>query len=492
MSESGTGEPDIDYQTALAKFHADLNTLHVKSGIEPYRTLARKSEQAKRHKLSLSGIYGALNGTHLPTYELIIELVRLLDPDPEVGRQWGERHEELRELRDSARAATAHRKDATTQNAPTEADLRMERDNLKVEVNDLTAQRSALLLQIVELTSRAAAAEKLTEHLQRALYANWPPGGRKLGSADGAAASSVAFRPGGRRLAVGYGDGMLRSWDPDTAEYKWGHHANLHGGAVHCVAYCGSGDVLVAGSDDGLVELVDPETGNLLGVRLVRSGPPILAVAFSPRRKQPTKDWQYSLAVGDESGYVRVWHFSDQPGGDPDVVFPAGGPVRSLAFAPDHDALVVGTDHASVTVRGYAGSSVRGGPSMLEFTGQATVQSLCFGSGRGARLGSGSAVLAVADADGRVHLFVISTGEPFHGELREKHDAGFSIQSVAASPVSPLLAIGGKDGLILWEFHSRMPAPSMRGDVRSIAFRPDGKLMALGLADGSTQLHLVP
>lgn len=482
MSESGAGQLTAVFEAALAEFVADLRALYAAHAtITTFQRLQDRSQLTKGPVLSRAWTSEVFRGKYLPSEEHTLKFVRMLSGDQKVVELWRERCQQMKKLQGAKRAAERENPTVPGEAAAAELfDLRTQNDFLVARINGLNKQVEDLNHQLEERAKTATDAETLAADLQDALYKHWPPSGVRLEGTH--EVTSVAFHPDGRVLAAGHGDGHLWIWNADLGESIEGTVASRNS-PVHCVAYSDNGDVLVTGGDDGRVRLADPRDGAPRGAPLVRLADPVLALALSPRRRRWSPDWQYSLAVGDRSGAVRVWRFADVPRGDADFVFKAEGPVLSLAFVPARDALAVATEFGSVMVWGLDESATGDGAPV--FTGDATVRSLSFRPGTG--------VLAVGDAVGRVHLLALSANSPFSGAQRDRFDVGFPIRSIASCPVSPLLAIGGAEGLVLWEAKSGVSAgPPINGEVRSVAFRPDGRLIAMGMADGSTRLHTVP
>jgi hypothetical protein len=82
MSESGTGEPDVDYDTALVGYSAGLKALYDSSGLRYQMDLHRMSRKAGRCTLSPARISEVLTGKYLPPKEVATELVLLLTSSP--------------------------------------------------------------------------------------------------------------------------------------------------------------------------------------------------------------------------------------------------------------------------------------------------------------------------------------------------------------------------------------------------------------------------
>lgn len=487
MSGSDAGGPVADFEVARAEFATELRALY-----DAYGGLSVRKVQSllasRGHKVSISWISDALKGKYT-SEDHTIALVLLLTSkpetaDPEAENRWRRRCQNLERMQRTARAARRNNPPPPDDDIITElTELRTLRVRQDAQIKHLDNQVTDLIQQVEELSSRAVSEKERAINLQQAVYARWPSTGVRLEAPYGV--SSVAFSPDGRVLAAGYRNGLLRTWDPDSGE-RIDDAVASHDSPVRCVAYSDDGSVLVTGGRDGTVRLADPQTAQRLGEPLAMLKFSVLAVAFSPRRqhRQGLSGWQYSLAVGDREGTVRVWTFSDVPSGEAAFTFAVDGPVQALAFVPDCDALAVATEFGRVTVRRYGEFAAREEAVVFSHAEDAAVRSLTFASDNG--------VLVVGDAAGRVHLLTLAAGDPLRVEQRGKFDVGFEVQSVVSCPGSPLLAIAGARGVVLRESSAgASTGPSIDGEVRSVAFRPDGKLIAVGMADGSTQLHLV-
>jgi Anaphase-promoting complex subunit 4 WD40 domain len=497
MHENGAGEPTDDYDAAIVKFGAEMRALwdtynDAHGGRLSYKHLEAMSKRRPGDThLSPGWTADAFNGKILPSVDHLLTFVRLLASSSDTAeleaekKRFLERRQELKKLRAARNAArAAGRKDPPPPNEETDAELTELRTlSLRqgVQINELTNQVTDLNHQVEELSRTADDAKEQERQLRQALLGLWPRDGVPLKGPQGV--SSLAFHPDGRVLAAGYLSGLLRTWNPDSGQYIEDSVVS-HDRPVHCMAYTDDGKVLVTGGGDGTVRLADPRTGRPLGDPLVRLNHGVRAVAFGRCIQRWPGQREHLLAVGDQSGAVRVWSFSDVPRGDASFALTAGGPVQALAFVPNHDALAVATEFSRVTVHRHDGFTIRGDACVFGDIENAAVRTLSFGPAKD--------VMVVSDAVGWVHLLTLSAADPLRVEQRGKFSVGFPVHSVASCSGSPLLAFAGAVKVVLRELgSSASKESSISGQVRSIAFRPDGELIAVGMADGDTQLHSV-
>jgi WD40 repeat protein len=480
------GDSGAAYKLACAGFAAELKDLHITQGEPSLSKIVNKAAEAG-DELSLAGISEVFKGRRFPTLDYTIKLVRALTDAPQAEGDWKQRWQEVARLKP---ARSRHGQSDPASGTST-AELLAERQLLFDTVQHLE-------LRAEEAEARAEAATDLANRLQDALYRRWPVGGVVLAKAKAKARArsrgtgpvlSIAFHPNGRLLAAGYGDGMLRVWDADSMGVHGWAHAN-DTGPVHSVAFSPTGDILAVGSADGTVRLVLSGASQFSGDPLnfvvnppIAKGPPIRSVAFGPDNY---------LAAGDTRGTVRVWQC--YPDGESGVQsgwlyeHHFDRAVRSLAFMSHRKLLAAGTDKGHDSASTADLLDFDSGPGFYEkhdmkFSGS-PVQSVAF-----SRSGD---LLAIAEAR-MVHLKSLNAGQPSGSEPHTSITCDKDIQSLAFNPAADHLAIGSGRTCTLYRVRPgeirRERVIEVSAAVRSLAFCPEGMLLAVGRADEFVQLY---
>ncbi len=297
---------------------------------------------------------------------------------------------------------------------------------------------------------------------------------RRLPSAppSGVVATTLAFDPEGKALAIGDVNGLVRLWQieptspcvvlpaPNRSE-AWG------------VAFSPDGATLAVGYDDqigvgwGHVRLWDVAQSR---VRATLKGHTamVFTVAFAPDGK--------ALASSSWDGTVRIW---DPGSGDlRRELFGHEGPVRTLAYAQDGRILLTaGNDGVPRSWDAATGE--------LRMTWQ----------------DHGTMIARVAfDRDGR--RFATVAGKSTRIWARPAHDPPHlcedtcDVSSLAFSPDGTTLVTGNQQGMIrVWDTATgqlrdtlKGHPPGVRGGVLSLVYAPDGKTLASGGEDGTVRL----
>jgi WD40 repeat protein/serine/threonine protein kinase len=319
----------------------------------------------------------------------------------------------------------------------------------------------------------------------------------------GRVASSVAFMPGERRIALACYDSTLRLWDP--AGLRAPIVIRGHAGYIESIAFSPTADSILTASRDGSVRLWAAE-GNAY-VALQSHGARIDRIAFAPTGR--------AVLTGCRDGFVRVF---DLHGGLLAQV--PYEPTAAAGFLPSSgDFAVSGPDHV-VRVFDLAGrevSQLRGHTGKVVSISWApdarqALTASCDGtvrrwsaSGRSlavlrdlpylprhALLVSGGDRLLVSWVPPRAPASLEGLGatlfDPGGTALAE---LGRRVRSIAVSPDGSRLATGSYDGVLgIWDASGRRLArvEAHRGGIVCLGFSSDGQLVASGSDDRTARI----
>ena len=252
-----------------------------------------------------------------------------------------------------------------------------------------------------------------------------------------AATSRHAFSPDGRTLYTAGDDGRVIVWDV-AGDRRLGRPfpRGLGGSAF---ALSPDGRALAVARLDGRVELIDAETLRRTASFEAFRGRSATAIDYSADGRR--------LAVAGQGGGVGVWDVE------------SGEQLGALLRAPR-------------------------GPRGPETLNSRTVPALAFGQGD---------LLAAAEVGGAVRIWDVGRHELLRPPLRLPP----SVEALAFSPDGSQLAIPfgaysgeSPNGVEILDVGSgeRVARPSTDGEVGSVAFSPDGSLLAGGEVDGGALL----
>jgi WD40 repeat protein len=254
------------------------------------------------------------------------------------------------------------------------------------------------------------------------------------------------------------------------------------------------------GTSGGVVLWDVARRGRLTNIPLAVAEGGVVGVAFSPDGKTLAAGYRWRASGG--SGVV-LWDMARRARLAEKPLAVAEGSIASVAFSPDGKLLAAG--YGSVGGRGAGGVvlfDTASGARVVEqplVVAQGDVTDVAF-SADGTTLAAGYRALFYGGVGGGVMFWDVANRSRLAGEPRPVAAmviAEGGVASVAFSPDGKLLAAGfqepalaGGGGVVLWNSatHAQLaekPLAVAEGSVRGVAFSPDGKTLAAGYGRGT-------
>lgn len=331
----------------------------------------------------------------------------------------------------------------------------------------------------------------------------------------------IAINPADNTLVTGMYDGSIAVWDSQTGDRLY-TLADRHDYYISQVAYNSAGTLMASASNDSIVMIWDAQTGALIQT-LDPGHEGIGRIAWLPGEDK--------LMIG--SRYVTIWDVTNAEFTFTSTDYRQG--ITGFVLAPDNTLLIeLANGGYSIMLReAYSGQlvheltgyiaptmsrgaitsvspdntllAVGGGNGLITLWDLTTGHMLAALSGHvdeivSVEFGQDSNTLYSSAEDGQIIEWDIQMGKPVRA-IRDHSPLVRMVESLAWSPDNSTLAYayyGGMphltypdeklaavyDTVLLWDradqTYTALPAQNDLVDIRSIAYSPDGSLLAVG------------
>jgi WD40 repeat protein len=281
--------------------------------------------------------------------------------------------------------------------------------------------------------------------------------------------NALAFDPTGRWIITGHDDGELKLWEFSSEQVVW--RASAHNSAVLSTAFRGDGKVVASAVKNGSILFWDAATGHELLTFRSKQGE-VRSIAFSPDNSL--------LATTGTDHTIKLWNASS--GVELRALRGHTDAVNAAIFSPDGKTLA--TASSDKTVRLWNPVT---GDCLAVFSGHnELVDTLAFRPD-GLQLASGSAALTPLAHRGEYKFWDIRT----RSQLAEP-SPHYAVVTLAYRPDGRVLAIAYQRDRNFWniDFFSFDEGRVVRHfvahrkGISAIAFSPDGRWLVSAGSDG--------
>ena len=288
--------------------------------------------------------------------------------------------------------------------------------------------------------------------------------------------SAAAFSQDCKILAGGKED-PLQFWEVETGKLLRNHTKWV--GEFKSMEFSSDGRTLITGGRWDKVDVWDVSTAELL--KSMAHGDEVVSVTYSPDEK--------TIASGSEDGTIRFW---DAASGEliKTITGHIYSEIYSTAYSPDGNTLACGSEHKIYTWNAQTGDLLNTTPEP-----RCDVYSI--------KYSPDGKLLSTTGTSRKARMWDVQTGRFLGSFKAHQHQSRHAsnkirISSVAFSPDGNVLATGGTDNQVyLWEIRTgelyligeRLAEFSEHTEsVTSVAFSPDGNVLASGSEDKTIQL----
>lgn len=290
---------------------------------------------------------------------------------------------------------------------------------------------------------------------------------------------ALAFSPDGRTLASGGKDGRISLWD--VASGRTIAQIESHVRWVYALAFSPQGNLLACSGRPAFVYLWELSTLNQMRSKGESNPAPIEPVGTLRTAHAPVPSLAFNpdgtLLAAGSGGYVtEVWDARDSPSVERQPIWTFHGDrswIRAIAMNPDARTMASGSGEGLIYL-----SDLQSGRRLDVLTGHHHfINSLAFDP-------EGSTLVSASE-DNTVRMWSRSdSGQWQLSAILQSHTP--ASRTVAFSPDGTILAVGDTKGLIhLWHGdHTDVAACRYQilsghtSSVQGVAFRPDGQLLA--------------
>jgi WD40 repeat protein len=269
----------------------------------------------------------------------------------------------------------------------------------------------------------------------------------------------LAFSPDGTRLAV-----ATNTPTPVVLDLRTGEpvlRLEGHQDFVWAIAFSFDGRFLATGSEDHTAMIWDAQSGRSLS-RLSEHGKAVTAVAFSSSGM---------LATASQDNLAIVWDLDD---GKKQFLYGHRDWLWDVAFSADGEQLATASQDGTVKLwQTDSGRQIR---TLLPVPQVGPVLRVTFGAREGELAAAAKSLRNRKEEPGTVSLWTIVFRDV------PSLDNGSEVTSLAYSPDGNLLAVGDEQGMVsLWNRGGRRIGrlASQDAPIHSLAFDPVGKVLAI-------------